>query len=160
VRVFILMPRIPLPSTRYTSYWRQLSLHANLVYEAYTWSSRTAISLGDTGGRRYLRNKWTEAMKRLKHFTVTPGRAGIMIPYWTHNKGSGREGLSDTAWFRLTRIKTLAVGDVARAQGIGTVWSWGWQTNPNVGEVDPDKPKAACVYLNTRDPALCDPSSL
>ncbi len=53
-----------------------------------------------------------------------------MIPYWSHHDRSGREGLSDTAWFRLTRIKTLAASDVGSESDLGTVWSWGWQTNP------------------------------
>jgi hypothetical protein len=35
------------------------------------------------------------------------------------------------------------------------VWSWGWGTFDSAG-ADPDKPKAACVYLWTRDPTLCD----
>jgi hypothetical protein len=160
VRVFLLMPRIPFPKTRYRSYWRNLSFHANLVYEAYAFKSRDVIKRGDAGGRKYLRTRWAEAAKRLKGFVVKPGRAGLMIPYWTHNKNSGREGLSDNAWFRLTKIKTLAATDVGKAQKLGSLWSWGWQTNKNVGEVDPDKPKAACHYLNARDPALCDPSAL
>ncbi len=159
VRVFLLMPRIPLPKTRYRSYWRSLSFHANLVYEAYTFKSRDVIKRGNAGGRKYLRTRWTAAAKRLKGFVVKPGRAGLMIPYWSHNRNSGRAGLSDNAWFRLTRIKTLAATDVGKAQKLGSLWSWGWQTNKRVGEVDPDKPKAACHYLHARDPALCDPSS-
>ncbi|HXV96539.1 MAG TPA: hypothetical protein VD695_08320 [Gaiellaceae bacterium] len=160
VHVFLLMPRIPLDRTRYRTYWRQLSLHTDLVYEAYTFNSREVIKRGDAGGTRYLRLRWAGAIERLKKFVVAPSRAGLMIPYWTHNKGSGREGLSDNAWFRLTRIKTRAATTVGTNHGLGSLWSWGWQTNRRVGEVDPDKPKAACHYLNERDPALCDPASL
>ena len=39
--------------------------------------------------------------------------------------------------------------------GIASVWSWGWGTFDTAG-ADPDKPIAACTYLWTRDPALCD----
>ena len=61
--------------------------------------------------------RWTDAMKRLKQFVVPARRAGLMIPFWSHHDRSGREGLSDAAWFRLTRIKTLAAGDVGRNRG-------------------------------------------
>ena len=157
VRTFLLIPRIPQQRTRYARYWRSLALQANLVYEAYSFSSRTAIR---PGGERYLREKWTAAMSRLLKFARKPSRMGIMIPYWTKHRLSGREGLRDAAWFRLTRIKTDAVESVARSFRLGTIWSWGWQTNPAVGEVDPDKKKAACYYLQARDPALCDPSTI
>ena len=160
VRVILLMPRIPLDHTRYKSYWRNVSFHADLVYEAYAFSSKEVLSKGDAGGRRFLRTRWTDAIKRLKQFVVPARRAGLMIPFWSHHDRSGREGLSDAAWFRLTRIKTLAAGDVGRSRDLGTLWSWGWQTNPRVGEVDADKPRAACHYLNARDASLCDPSAL
>ena len=86
-------------------------------------------------------------------------RAGIVIPYWSRpaRAPSGREGLSDARWFRAVRLRTLAAGDVARLMNLGTIWSWGWQTNPKVGEVDADKPRAACHYLWARDPSLCNP---
>jgi hypothetical protein len=162
VRVLLLMPRIPLDNTRYRAYWRELSRHADLVYEAYTWSTLTVNRLGDAAARAYMRGKWTDAMRRLKRFVVSMNRAGIVIPYWSRPARSptGREHLSDARWFRAVRLRTLAVKDVAGNMGLGTVWSWGWQTNPKVGEVDPDKPRAACYYLQARDPSLCDPATL
>jgi hypothetical protein len=36
-----------------------------------------------------------------------------------------------------------------------SVWSWGWGVF-SVAEDDPDKPKAACVYLWARNPAYCN----
>jgi hypothetical protein len=158
VRVVVLLPRVPLSSTRYAGYWRRLSWKADLVYEAYNFRSRTAISRGEVGGRRYLQATWTESLRRLRPFVVRPSRMGIMVPYWSRNPISGRIGLSDAAWFRLTRMKVRATRNVAAAQRLGTVFSWGWGTNPVSGERDPDKPKTACVYLNERNPALCDPS--
>jgi hypothetical protein len=157
VRVVVLLPRIPLSKTRYRSYWRRLSWKADLVFETYSFSSRTTINRGMVGGRRYLRETWTGALRRLRPFVVRPSRMGIMVPYWSRHPVSGRVGLSDPAWFRLTRIKVRATKDVAAAQRLGTVFSWGWGTNPARGERDPDKPRTACVYLNERDPALCSP---
>ena len=160
VRPFVLLPRIPNAKTRYRSYWRELSRHANLVFEAYSFSSRKAISLGEIGGKNYLRNTWRDSMRRLQPFVVSTSRAGIMIPYWSKNPLSGRVGLSDARWFRLTRMKVRAARSVAATFGLGTVWSWGWSTNPATGERDPDKPKTACVYLNERNAALCDPTAM
>ena len=160
VHVVVLLPRVPLSKTRYKSYWRRLSWKADLVYEAYAFRSRTAISRGEAGGRRYMRELWLDAMGRLRPFVVAPSRMGIMIPFWSRHPVSGRVGLSDTAWFRLTRMKVQAVKAVAANKRLGTVFSWGWGTNPTSGERDPDKPKTACIYLNERDPALCDPSAL
>jgi hypothetical protein len=160
IRPFVLLPRIPHAKTRYRSYWRSLSQHANLVFEAYSFSSRRAISLGTVGGKNYLRDTWRDSMRRLRPFVVSMTRAGIMIPYWSKNPRSGRIGLSDARWFRLTRMKVRATQSVAATFGLGTVWSWGWSTNPATGERDPDKPKTACVYLNQRNPALCDPAAM
>ena len=160
VRVVVLLPRVPLSNTRYPRYWRRLSWKAHLVYEAYSFRSRTAISRGEVGGRRYLRTTWTDSLRRLRPFVVRPSRMGIMIPYWSRHPISGRVGLADAGWFRLTRMKVRATKDVAAAMRIGTVFSWGWGTNPVSGERDPDKAKTACVYLNERDPGLCDPTTM
>lgn len=160
VHVAVLLPRVPLSKTRYRSYWRRLSWKADLVYEAYAFRSKIAISRGEAGGRRYMRALWTNAIRRLRPFVVAPSRMGIMIPYWSRHPVSGRVGLSDARWFRLTRMKVRATKDVVAAQRLGTVFSWGWGTNPTSGERDPDKPKTACVYLNERNAALCDPTAL
>jgi hypothetical protein len=160
VQPVVLLPRVPLSKTRYRSYWRRLSWKADLVYEAYAFRSRIAIARGEIGGRRYLQELWTDAMSRLRPFVVSPRRMGIMIPYWSKHPVSGRVGLSDPAWFRLTRMKVRAAKNVAAAKRLGTIFSWGWGTNPTSGERDPDKPKTACVYLNERNPALCDPAAM
>ena len=102
VRVILMMPRVPLERTRYRAYWRELSTHAELVYEAYTWSTLTVNRLSDAAARGYMRSKWVDSMRRLRRFVVSPDRAGIVIPYWSRpaRAPSGREGLSDARWFR------------------------------------------------------------
>jgi hypothetical protein len=160
VRPIVLLPRVPLSKTRYPGYWRRLSWKADLVFEAYAFRSKTAISRGEVRGRRYLEATWLESLRRLRPFVVQPSRMGIMIPYWSRHPVSGRVGLADAGWFRLTRMKVRATRNVAATMRLGTVFSWGWSTNPTSGERDPDKPKTACVYLNERDPALCDPTAL
>ncbi|HXV33426.1 MAG TPA: hypothetical protein VD769_05395, partial [Gaiellaceae bacterium] len=89
-----------------------------------------------------------------------PSRAALTVPFWSKSPNSGRAGLSDAAWFRVTRIKTRVAETIARERGHDTIWTWGWQTNRRRGEVDRDKPRAACHYLNERDPALCNPGAL
>jgi hypothetical protein len=158
VRVFVSLPRVPLPGTRYRDYWRSLSRYADFAHQTYYFSSREVVSRGLAGGTRYLRERWKDIMRRLGTFMVDPSRSALTVPLWSANRYSGRVGLSDSAWFRLTRIKTRAAEAVARARGHDTIWTWGWQTNRAVGEVDADKPRAACHYLNERDPALCDPA--
>jgi hypothetical protein len=40
---------------------------------------------------------------------------------------------------------------------VSSIWSWGWaEWTTTPGEHDPAKPKAACVYLWTRNPKLCN----
>ena len=69
----------------------------------------------------------------------------------------GREGLQPTAsWLEMVKLQQLAAKTVAGDTGIATIWSWGWGTFNNLGSADPDKQAAACVYLWTRDPTLCN----
>ena len=69
----------------------------------------------------------------------------------------GREGLQPTAsWLEMVKLQQLAAKTVAGDTGIATIWSWGWGTFSNLGSADPDKQAAACVYLWTRDPTLCN----
>ena len=49
----------------------------------------------------------------------------------------------------------LSLRQVAAETGISSLWSWGWgEYTP--AETDPDKSTAACVWLWTRNPTLCD----
>ena len=53
--------------------------------------------------------------------------------------------------------QALAARYVANEMKFNSIWSWGWaEWSTMPGEHDPTKPKAACVYLWTRDPKLCN----
>ena len=160
VRVFVSLPTVPLAKTKTRGYWRELSRHADFAHQSYFFSSREIAKRGKVGGARYLRERWTKILQRLGTFMVDPSRAALTVPFWSKSPNSGRAGLNDTAWFRVTRIKTRVAENLSRARGLDTIWTWGWQTNRKTGEVDADKPRAACHYLNERDPALCNPASL
>jgi hypothetical protein len=160
VRVYISLPLVPLEKTRYRAYWRTLSRHADFVHQSYFFSSREIARRGEIRGAHYLRQRWQKVLNRLSTFMVDPTRAALTVPFWSKSPNSGRAGLSDAAWYRVTRIKTRVAMRISRDRGLDTIWTWGWQTNRGFGEVDADKPRAACHYLNERDPSLCDPSSL
>ena len=64
-------------------------------------------------------------------------------------------GSSSTSGCRPSKWQALAARQAAEDLHSATVWSWGWGTFGTRG-VDPDKPAAACVYLWTRSPTLCD----
>jgi hypothetical protein len=68
----------------------------------------------------------------------------------------GRVGLQPVeAWLEVVKWNALAARQVANELGVATVWSWGWGTF-GPASVDPEKPLAACVYLWTRNPTLCE----
>jgi hypothetical protein len=53
--------------------------------------------------------------------------------------------------------QALAARFVAKEMNFSSIWSWGWaEWTTTPGEKDPAKPKAACVYLWTRSPSLCN----
>jgi hypothetical protein len=87
---------------------------------------------------------------------IPPAKVGIMLGFQTTPGSGGREHLEPaSSWFEVTKLQALAARQVAHDLRLATVWSWGWATW-TAGEKDPDKPAAACVYLWTRDPKLCN----
>jgi hypothetical protein len=79
-----------------------------------------------------------------------------MIGFQTGTGVGGREGLQPRShWFEVTKLQAFAAGTVARELRLAHVWSWGWAMR-NARSNDPDKTYAACVWLWTRDPGLCD----
>ena len=83
-------------------------------------------------------------------------KLGFVLGFQSGPGAGGREGLKPSSlWFQYAKLYTLAAKRVASEFGIATVWTWGWGTF-SVAGTDPDKQAAACVYLWTRDPNLCD----
>ena len=88
---------------------------------------------------------------------IPVSKLGIFLGFQTTKGQGGREGLPAQAWFRTVKWQVLAAKYVAHEMNFSSVWSWGWAawtTTP--GEQDPAKWRAACVYLWTRDPKLCN----
>ncbi len=112
--------------------------------------------LGPLIGNRRVRLGMRSIVRRFARAGVPRGRIGFMLGFQVASGALGREGLQPREeWFRLVKWQALAAQQVARDEGTPTVWSWGWG-NFGPASIDPDKPAAACVYLWTRDPALCD----
>ena len=154
-RVFLLIPPGFSVSERgAATFWRQASTVSELVPEVYP-NGRTIHGQGPVVGNRNLRIAYRTALVKLIGLGIAPQRLGLFIGFQSQRGNGGREGLQPTgAWMRVVKWITLSAGAVAREQGIGTVWSWGWGTYSAAG-VDADKPLAACVYLWTRNAGLC-----
>jgi hypothetical protein len=153
-------PVLLVSSTPYTAgdaadWWHQVSAVAHIVREDY-FPAPLVYRLGPLAGSRYLRLLFRNSITDFLSIGIPPSRLGIMLGFQTTPNTGGREGLKPaSAWFEVTKLQTLAANQVAKDLHLATVWSWGWGVWSK-GETDPDKAAAACVYLWTRDPKLCD----
>jgi hypothetical protein len=96
--------------------------------------------------------------RRIAEFTsvgISPRKLGLMLGFHTTPGSGGRERASRADWLQVTKLQALAARQVAKELNLRSVWSWGWGVW-SVGETDPDKPAAACVYLWARSAKLCD----
>jgi len=79
-----------------------------------------------------------------------------MLSFLSQKGVGGRNGLEPaSAWYQVVKWEALSAKQVAKELGLGSVFSWGWQ-QWNKKEMDPDKPKAACVWLWARTKHLCN----
>jgi hypothetical protein len=137
------------------AWWASVGRAGTVVYEAY-YNARNISALGPLIGNRRVRLGMRSIVRRFVRAGVPRNRIGFMLGFHVAPGTLGREGLQPREeWFRLVKWQALAAQQVARDEGTPTVWSWGWG-NFGPASIDPDKPAAACVYLWTRDPALCD----
>jgi hypothetical protein len=136
-------------------WWRDLGRSADIVYEAYFDAPRID-ALGPLLGSRELRVAMRRPIRNLEALGISGSRLGLILGFHSKPGTSGREGLQPReAWLRFVKLNALAARQVALEEELGSIWSWGWGTLDEAG-ADPDKPLAACVYLWTRDPRLCD----
>jgi hypothetical protein len=136
-------------------WWQQVAAVADIVREDYVPATLTA-RLGPIVGSRALRTTYRRSIADFASLGIAPQRLGIMISFATTRGLGGRNGLqSTTAWLQVAKWQALAARTVAAETSIGSIWSWGW-AEWNDPERDPDKPLAACVWLWTRSPSLCD----
>jgi hypothetical protein len=136
-------------------WWRQVAGPAQLVRQVY-FSARHIHDLGPTLGSRVMRDALRRAVRDFTNLGIHPSRVGLMLGFQVKRGTGGREGLQPKqAWYRIVKLEALAARLVANETGIGSIWSWGWASWTQA-ERDPDKEAAACVWLWTRNPTLCD----
>jgi len=139
------------------AWWTQVGQAAYIVYEAY-YDATNITRLGPLVGNRRMRLGMRSFVQQFTAAGVPVARLGFMLGFHSAQTPGigGRQGLQPTAaWLRVVKWEALAARQVAADTGVTSLWSWGWGTfGPE--SVDPDKAAAACVWLWTRDPTLCD----
>jgi hypothetical protein len=152
----LLVARAPyLGSSDAVNWWLQVSQVADVVREDYI-PAPGVWKLGPVLGNRLLRERYRQAIADFTSIGIPANRVGIMISVLSAKGGGGRSELKPaSAWYQVVKWYALSAKQVARETGLGSVFSWGWQQwSPK--EQDPDKPKAACVWLWTRQKSLCN----
>ena len=136
-------------------WWQAVARAAHIVYEAY-YNAPNISRLGPVVGSRRVRMGMRSIVRLFARAGVPRDRLGFRLGFQVAPGAAGREGLQPREeWFRVVKWQALAARRVALDEGTATVWSWGWGVfGPQ--SVDPDKRAAACVYLWTRNSALCD----
>jgi hypothetical protein len=137
------------------AWWRSVSQVADIVREVYLPATHI-WPMGPVLGNRYLRQSYRGAIADLTSIGIPANRVGIMLSFLSHKGVGGRNGLEPaSAWYQVVKWEALSAKKVAREVGLGSVFSWGWQ-EWNKREMDPDKPRAACVWLWARTRSLCN----
>jgi hypothetical protein len=137
------------------TWWKAVGAVSDLVLENYA-NANVIWRDGPIDGSRRLRARYRQSAARLLALGIPSSRIGIMVGFQTGAGAGGREGLQPRSrWFSVAKWQALAVRQVARELGLAHVWSWGWAQR-DARSNDPDKSLAACVWLWTREAALCD----
>jgi hypothetical protein len=137
------------------AWWRSVGAAAHIVYEAY-YNAPNISRLGPVLGTRRVRIGMRGIVRRFTGVGVARERLGFMLGFQVAPGAAGREGLQPREeWLRFVKWNAMAARQVAADERTSTIWSWGWGVF-GPASVDADKPAAACVYLWSRDPTLCD----
>jgi hypothetical protein len=158
-RPALLVSSTPATGGEAAAWWRGIGQVSDIVLENY-WNANVISRAGPILGSRLLRVDFRRSAATLLAIGVPSSRLGLMLGFHTTPGTGGREGLKPREkWFEVGKLQTLAARQVARELRLSHVWSWGWTMRTAAGK-DPDKTYAACVWLWTRDPALCDAPGL
>ena len=153
-RPFVLVPTEPYAAGEALDWWRQVAAYAYVIPEVY-FAAPQIHKLGPTLGSRRMRMAFRQRILDFVQMGVPPGRIAIFLGFQVGRGTGGREGLERIRWFDHTKLQVLAARQVASELKIHSIWSWGW-AHWGSTKADPDKEIAACVYLWTRNPALCN----
>ena len=151
-RPFLLVNSTPYVDGAAGDWWRQVAKVADIVREDY-FPAPTIWKKGPILGPRFVRLSLRQSLQDFTDLGIPRERLGIVLGFQTGTGQGGREGLDRVAWLQTVKWQGLAARQVAEDTGVATIWSWGWG---HFSGFDPDKQSAACVYLWTRSPTLCD----
>ena len=140
------------------AWWLAASQVADIVPEVY-FAGPGVSGQGAVAGSRRLRATMRTRMEDLIQIGVPTNRLGMMLTFSSTPNAGGREGLGLSSWLDVVKWEGLAAKQIATELHLASIWSWGWAAFNPAGN-DPDKPKAACVWLWTRDHSLCDAPAL
>ncbi len=139
------------------AWWREISQAGDIAYEAY-YNAAGISALGPVLGSRRMRLGIRSFVASFAAIGIPAARLGIVLGFHSAPTPGigGRQGLQPREeWLRVVKWEALAARQVAADDGLSSIWSWGWGTfGPE--SADPDKAAAACIWLWTRDPSLCD----
>ncbi len=135
-------------------WWRQVADVAGIVREVY-FPAPLIDAQGPIRGNRTLRQAFRSGILDFTKTGIPVSKLGLFLGFQTSKGTGGREGLEAKAWFETVKWQALAARFVAKEMNFSSIWSWGW-ADWTPGEMDPAKWRAACVYLWTRSPSLCD----
>ena len=154
-RPALLVSSEPTTGGEAAAWWRAVGQVSDIVLENY-WNANAISRVGPIAGSRLLRMDFRRSAATLLAVGVPSSRIGLMLGFHTTPGTGGREGLKPAAkWYEVGKLQALAGRQVARELRLAHVWSWGWTMRTEAGK-DPDKTYAACVWLWSRNPALCD----
>jgi hypothetical protein len=137
-------------------WWRQVADVAGIVREVY-FPAPLIYRRGPIYGNRTLRQSFRNGILDFTKIGIPVTKLGLFLGFQTTKGTGGREGLAPKQWFETVKWQALAARFVAKEMKVSSLWSWGWaEWSTMPGEHDAAKPKAACVYLWTRDPKLCN----
>jgi hypothetical protein len=137
------------------AWWQAVAKVSDIVREVYLPATKV-WPLGPTLGNRLLRLSYRNAVTTFTSIGIPANRLGVMISFLSAKGVGGRNGLQPaSAWYQVVKWEALAAKQVSKELGLGSIFSWGWQ-EWNAKEMDPDKPKAACVWLWARTKRLCN----
>ena len=143
-------------------WWRQAAKAAILIRQVYFTAPgpKGLYAMGPLRASRAMRGGMRGLVAHFSQIGIPASRVALELQFQSAPGQGGRQGLQPTdAWLEIVKLEALAAKQVAAETHVEGIWSWGWPTFSAAG-ADPDKPAAACVYLWTRDPSLCDGPAL
>jgi hypothetical protein len=153
---WLLVNSAPATADAAGDWWRTVTDVAGIVREIY-FPAPLLYQQGPVLGSRTLRQSFRKGILDFTRMGVPVSKLGIYLGFQTTKGTGGREGLPAEPWYRTVKWQVLAARYVAREMNLSSIWSWGWaQWSTTPGEHDPAKRIAACVYLWTRNPSLCN----